>query len=109
MTSHPTAYEVFKLVRKRLPQIALGTVYRNLEFLSQNGVITLLEGKKGFRRFDGNPSPHYHIRCINCGRVDDIPAPLKPDIEESAKIPCGYKVLGHQIEFTGICPKCQEI
>ena len=107
VTSHPTAYEVFKMVRKRLPHIALGTVYRNLDLLAQNGMIRQLDGMGGQRRFDGNPLPHYHICCINCGRVDDVPVPAKSNLEEAATIACGYKILGHQVEFTGICPGCQ--
>jgi len=72
VSTHPTADELYDLVRERLPRTGLGTVYRNLELLSECGIITKLETGGKQKRFDGNTSPHYHIRCNTCGRVDDI-------------------------------------
>lgn len=108
MTVHPTAYEVYHMVRKRLPHIALGTVYRNLDFLARSGLIKQVEVKGGQKRFDGNPSPHYHIRCIRCGRVDDLHIPNRNGLEEAAATACDYKILGHYVEFSGICSQCRD-
>ena len=72
--THPSADEVYDMVRRRLPRISLGTVYRNLEILSQNGRIQKLEIGGTQKRFDGNPANHYHLRCIHCDRLADAPA-----------------------------------
>lgn len=96
------------MVRRRLPRISLGTVYRNLEILSSNGMIKKIQLGGTQMRFDGNIEEHYHIRCVRCGRVDDIPMnPLNP-CEEILHQKCDYDILGHWLEFIGVCPRCQE-
>ena len=71
--SHPTADDIYIMVRKTLPRISLGTVYRNLEILSEMGLIKKLVGCGRQRRFDGDIENHYHIRCVKCGKIDDLP------------------------------------
>jgi Fur family ferric uptake transcriptional regulator len=106
--SHPTADKVYEMVLRRLPRISLGTVYRNLEILSECGIIQKLELSSRQKRFDSNTENHYHLRCICCGRVDD--APIKPltSLEESLKRVSDYRIMGHQLEFVGLCPDCKE-
>jgi Fur family ferric uptake transcriptional regulator len=105
--SHPTAGELYDMVRKRLPRIGLGTVYRNLEILSESGVIKKLETGGERKRFDGNSDAHYHIRCNGCGKVDDLPIGRVHGLDDQAAECCGYKILGHHIEFVGVCPHCR--
>ena len=105
---HLTADEVYEEVRKRLPRISLGTVYRNLEILAELGKIQKLELSGSVKRFDGNPQRHYHIRCMRCGRVDNAPvAPLR-QIEDRLYGATVYTILGHRLEFEGFCPQCSE-
>ena len=106
--SHPTATEIYDMVRKKLPRISLGTVYRNLELMTDNEVIQKLDFGEAQKRFDGNPMPHYHINCIECGRVDDVEIPLKSDLEPIAEKATRYKITGHHVEFTGVCKDCQK-
>ncbi len=106
VTSHPTANEVYDMVRKRLPRIGLGTVYRNLELMSETGIILKLEVGGTQKRFDATIDPHYHIRCLSCGKVDDIEIPVMEDINKTAAAASQYQVLGHHIEFSGLCNKC---
>jgi Fur family transcriptional regulator, peroxide stress response regulator len=106
VTSHPTANEVYDMVRRRLPRIGLGTVYRNLELMAESGLILKLEVGGTQKRFDATVSPHYHIRCIECGRVDDIEIPVQHQINDIATQACDYQILGHHIEFSGICDDC---
>ena len=80
VTSHPTANEVYDMVRKRLPRIGLGTVYRNLELMADNGIILKLEVGGTQKRFDATVDPHYHIRCLSCGKVNDIEVPVMEGI-----------------------------
>ena len=75
---HPTADWVYAEVRKQIPNISLGTVYRNLSMLAENGTIQKLNIGTSIEHFDGNPAGHYHVCCSECGRIDDIEAePLK--------------------------------
>jgi len=108
VTSHPTATEIYDMVRERLPRISLGTVYRNLELLSSNAIIQKLDFGEAQKRFDGNPEPHYHISCSECGRVDDIHIPLNRELEAKAADYSGYEISGHHVEFRGVCPDCRE-
>jgi Fur family transcriptional regulator, peroxide stress response regulator len=106
VTSHPTANEIYDMVRRRLPRIGLGTVYRNLELMAESGLILKLEVGGTQKRFDATVNPHYHIRCIECGKVDDIEIPLQQHINDVASDACDYHILGHHIEFSGICDDC---
>lgn len=105
--THPTADELYSLVRKRLPRISLGTVYRNLEVLSGLGLVRKLENAAGQKRFDGDMSHHHHIRCSDCGTVGDIfNAPPLSGADQGLET--DFQVTGFEIEFTGICPQCQK-
>ncbi len=108
VTSHPTANEVYDMVRRRLPRIGLGTVYRNLELMADVGVILKLEVGGTQKRFDATVEPHYHIRCSSCGKVNDIAIAVQEQINQVAEKASNYKILGHHIEFTGVCSSCQE-
>jgi len=108
VTSHPTANEVYDMVRKRLPRIGLGTVYRNLELMAESGIILKLEVGGTQKRFDATVENHYHIRCSSCGKVDDIEIPVQDQINSMAAEATDYIILGHHIEFSGICKDCSE-
>jgi len=108
VTSHPTANDVYEMVRKRLPRIGLGTVYRNLELLADCGIIKKLEVGGVQKRFDGDTSKHYHIRCANCGRVDDIDMAPHEDLEKVAAQSSGYEIHSHHVEFSGLCRDCRK-
>ena len=106
VTSHPTADQLYEMVRKRLPKISLSTVYRNLETLSAEGMVLKMDSAGTQKRFDGTVENHYHIRCSQCGRVDDVHMETIPEIEEIARRRSNYQSVSHIIEFTGICPDC---
>jgi len=69
---HPTADEVFAEVRRRMPRISLGTVYRSLELLSRERLVSVIEVPGGPRRYDGVTEEHMHARCLRCGAVGDV-------------------------------------
>lgn len=106
VTSHPTADEVYDMVRKIIPRISLGTVYRNLEFLSSKGLVLKLGAPGEQKRFDGTPEPHPHIRCEICTAVADVECEIEiPAIPDTCT--SGYKILNTNVEFVGVCPRCQ--
>ena len=106
--THPTASELYDMVRKRLPRIGLGTVYRNLELMADSGMILKIEVGGTQKRFDAITDSHYHIRCSSCGKVDDIDVPVTKDLVTQAADTTAYQILGHHVEFTGICGDCQK-
>lgn len=106
--SHPTADEIYIAIKKRLPQISLATVYRNLEFLSESGMILKLETAGQQKRFDGNPSNHYHARCIKCGSISDIPSRPLPSIRKFINKISNFEVKDYRLKLIGICPKCKK-
>ena len=108
VNTHPTACELYEMVRKRLPRIGLGTVYRNLELMADSGMILKLELGGVQKRFDATTDPHYHIRCSVCGKLEDIDIDVQEKITEHAAEQTSYEILGHNVEFTGECADCQK-
>ncbi len=105
-TEHPPADWVYSQVRRILPRISLGTVYRNLSELRDAGLLLELDFGMGCSRFDFKTEPHYHIMCLKCGKVEDVMIPVKAGIERAAGDATGYTILSHTIQFRGICSAC---
>jgi Fur family ferric uptake transcriptional regulator len=105
--THPTADKVYEMTRELLPKISLGTVYRNLEMLSQHGLIQKIEIGSTQKRFDGNVDSHCHVRCISCGCVDDVMIDPLITIGKDLGRLSKYKIIGHRVEFIGVCPRCK--
>ncbi|RPJ18230.1 MAG: transcriptional repressor [Desulfobacteraceae bacterium] len=104
--THPGADEIYAMVRKRLPRISLGTVYRNLEVLSELKEIQKIESVDTLKRFDGTPENHYHIRCIKCDRIDDAPFNIETGLEKKIRPFTDFTIIGHRLEFIGVCSEC---
>lgn len=108
VTSHPSADEVYLMVRKIIPKISIGTVYRNLELLFQRGDIAKIEISGSQMRFDGNPQKHYHISCVECSRIDDLDKDVVKRIDFNSDLIHDFKIIGHTLHFSGICKNCSE-
>jgi len=98
---------MYDMVRRRLPNVSLGTVYRNLEILAESGVVQKIDIGGTKKRFDGNVDMHHHLRCTVCGRVDDVNVGTDVDLEAIVAQMTDYTILRHRLEFIGICPKCK--
>lgn len=107
LKTHPTANELYEIVRKRIPKISLGTVYRNLELLTESKVIQKLDTAGTKKRFDAMTGDHYHVRCVKCGKVDDLDFPFLNSLNKSATLAGNYEIISHRLEFEGICPECR--
>ena len=105
---HPSADDLYGRVRLKLPRISLGTVYRNLEMLTELGEIQTIALAGNLKRFDGIPHNHYHMRCMHCDRLMDAPIEVLDSLERALQEKTEFRVLSHQLEFIGICPACQE-
>jgi Fur family ferric uptake transcriptional regulator len=104
---HPSAEELYEQVRREMPKISLGTIYRNLEVLTALGEIQTLSFGSSLKRFDGNPRQHYHIRCLQCERLADAPVPVAATLDRLVRSLTDYEVYGHRLEFIGLCPHCR--
>ncbi len=108
LTSHPTASDLYSIVRQQLPKISLGTVYRNLELLARSGTIKKIDSSGREARFDPNVSSHHHLRCLECGRVDDAPFQAEVETAPAPSAPAGWELRETRVEHLGVCPACRE-
>ena len=103
---HATADEVYDEVVKEHPTISKATVYRNLNRLAEMGRIRKMEIPGGPERFDHRQHEHYHVKCAGCGRVFDVDMDYIPGLENQIRDTRGFRLTGHDIIFTGVCPDC---
>jgi Fur family peroxide stress response transcriptional regulator len=103
--SHPTAEWIYDRVRREIPNISLGTVYRNLGQLAEHGLILELSGTDRVH-YDARTGRHDHFRCLECGRIYDIDIPLDG---EALAVPGeqNFQVASYAVELTGTCAACQ--
>ena len=101
---HPTADMIYQSTRAVEPNISLGTVYRNLKLLSDEGVILTLETEDKRVHYDGDISNHSHFICNKCGKIIDLFSPIKTpeEIED-----LGLKVTGEKCVYYGFCSNCK--
>lgn len=104
---HPTAEVVYGQVKEEFPNISLGTVYRNLNFLVEHGQAQKLDLGDGFEHFDGNATPHQHFLCNVCHRVIDLEMDSIDHIDVIANAGFDGEIQGHCIFFYGLCEKCK--
>ena len=108
--SHPSADMVYADLKKTIPDLSLGTVYRNLAMFRQQGIIASLGTVNGVERFDGNTAPHVHFVCSGCSAVMDM-----PQLEVPVQMICavqdriGGVVESCQLSFSGLCKECYQV
>jgi Fur family transcriptional regulator, peroxide stress response regulator len=105
--SHPTVDRIYDEVRKDMPHISKGTVYRNLQVLQDDGDITELKLDGTASRYEIKQKNHYHFRCEQCGQVIDIDMPVKKELDQQAATKTGLNISYHQLEFCGLCRECE--
>ena len=104
--SHPTAEVAYQLIRERYSDISLGTVYRNLSVLVEDGQIRRISVPQAADRFEGTLLPHYHIHCRRCGVFSDLDLDYLEHLNRSVCQKTGFLIEGHDIVFDGLCPGC---
>ena len=105
-SDHPTAEQIYQAVRAEDAHISRGTVYRNLNLLCDNQEIYRVV-MSDCDRFDLRTDPHYHMRCLVCGHVQDVECPYHGEYDHAVEEETGYRILCHHMVFDGICPACQ--
>jgi Fur family peroxide stress response transcriptional regulator len=105
--SHPTADQIYDTIRRQIPNVSKGTVYRNLQVLREDEAIAELNLNGTLSRYEEKRSRHYHFRCEKCGRVFDLDEPVNTEIDRRVSARTGLKVSFHYMEFRGLCKDCQ--
>jgi Fe2+/Zn2+ uptake regulation proteins len=105
-TDHPSIEEIFQRVRKSLPNISFDTVYRTALSLAETGIIDIIEGHSGSKRFDGNTARHYHFRCLKCHKIIDLESEYYDSVQIPAELQNQFKILNQRIFLEGFCDKC---
>ena len=105
---HPTASAVFHALSETDPKLSLGTVYRNLNQLVDEGLIIRLTVPGGSDRYDGASLQHSHIICDRCGRICDVPEETTRSLSKDIEAITGYKVFDTGMILHGICSECRD-
>ena len=104
---HPTAEEICARVRRALPSISLGTVYRNLQKLAAQHRVHVVHLADRSARYDAMMEAHDHFLCDRCGRIRDLDHQPRARIRRAALGRAGYGVRTHALTFYGLCPPCR--
>ncbi len=104
---HPSAVWIYEELRKEIPDLSLGTVYRNLSVFKQEGLVVSVGTVNGQERYDGNTSEHTHFICLDCGAVLDVGADIDPEIEDAVERENDLEVHYKQLTLYGLCSKCR--
>ena len=102
---HPSAEEIYEVLRKQFPTLSLATVYNTLEVLRERGEIIEVDGDATKKRFDPVVSQHHHLICVRCKKILDIPEKWKCTLTEAEKR--GFEIIRSQVIFHGLCPQCR--
>jgi Fur family peroxide stress response transcriptional regulator len=106
---HPTAQWVYEKLKPRIPDLSLGTVYRNISLFRQEGRLISVGVVNGEERFDGITVPHPHCVCERCGKVLDLPCPGETELALLTKGLAGFAADFRKTVFYGVCTECADI
>ena len=105
---HPTADWIYQQLKPEIPDLSLGTVYRNIAMFREEGTIQSIGVVNGLEHFDGTTEPHTHFICTGCGRVLDLEGITLPqEAVEQAGHCSGGIISSFQLQFTGLCADCK--
>lgn len=108
-TSHPTADDLYRTVKRQHPSISRNTVYYTLGVLRQAGLVQEVNVGHEVARFDANVTVHHHLICLGCRRILDVMDEALNQLAVSDGQAKGFHILGHRIEFHGYCAGCQRL
>ncbi|MBN2354706.1 transcriptional repressor [candidate division KSB1 bacterium] len=105
---HPTADWLYDKLKSDFPRLSLGTIYRNLAILHEQGLIRKISFGSAFDRFEARVDHHYHLVCEECGRIMDLAIPFDEELNKKANASAGtFQVRHHRLEFYGLCENCR--
>lgn len=106
-TTHPSADTIYTNIHVQYPTMSLATVYKALKTLVDVGLVQEINVGEGNFRYDGNSSPHPHLQCLKCGKVDDFNGLDLDNLNSLAQENTDYKIVSNKVYFYGYCKNCQ--
>ena len=107
-SDHPSAEDIYRRVRPRLPTVSLDTVYRTLLTFEKLGIISRVQALDDRGRFDANLAPHHHMICTTCKIIMDFYWPSFDEIQPPPETKKWGRIKFRQAELRGVCEKCME-
>lgn len=104
--AHPSADELFAAVRRRHPSLSINTIYKTLEALRAVGIASEVAPRHDRARFDADATPHHHLVCLGCDRIEDLYDAALDRLAPAAGARAGFRITGHRVEFQGYCSDC---
>ena len=104
--SHPSAEEIHQRMRKISPNVSLGTIYRNLQRLTEEGKIRTVRLGERSARYDPTLEDHDHFICQRCGRVDDVWLKRDRQVNLAPLVAQGFTIIGQSLAVHGLCQQC---
>jgi len=105
---HPSAEQIHGRVKAEFPMVSLATVYKTLAVLKEVGEVLELGFPDQGNRYDGRrPLPHPHLVCTRCREILDPDVDMLAELERHLEARTGYRIVGHRLDFFGLCPRCQ--
>jgi Fur family transcriptional regulator, peroxide stress response regulator len=106
---HPSASQLYEQMKDQFPTTSLATVYKTLNVLKEIGEVLELGFSGDDNRYDGKkPYPHPHLICIRCHKILDPEVSLAQSLIQEVAQSSGYQIVGHRLDFYGLCPDCQD-
>ena len=105
-SAHPSALAIFQKIRKKFPHISFDTVNRTVLTFADMGIIRIVDGGVGGRRFDPDTGPHHHLKCLKCHSIIDFYHKVYDELRLPEKLPARFRVLSKQVVLEGFCQKC---
>lgn len=106
--SHPSAESIYTALQETHPTMSLATVYKTLDSFKKNNLVQELNVGEDSFRYDATIHSHPHIKCIGCNQVFDMESDYLSDVRSKVSQETNFRIVGEQLYFYGICPKCQK-
>lgn len=106
-TSHPTADEVYRQVKRLYPMISPNTVYYTLGALREAGLVQEVNAWHDRGRYDANVTQHHHLVCLGCRKIQDVMDDALNRLMLTSDSEGGFEIIGHRVEFYGYCASCR--
>ena len=104
---HVSAEELLSEASERLPGVSLPTVYATLELFEDLGIVTRVNGGSGTLLWDTRADTHHHMICRNCGRIEDMEAPLDVERARRSAARAGFQADRAEVVVSGLCRRCR--
>jgi Fur family peroxide stress response transcriptional regulator len=108
LKEHPSPEAIYERVRKQIPSISLGTVYKNIKTFVESGIVKEVSLHHGSTRIETNMHPHHHLVCVKCKAIVDLKDDAIEPVRARRRLPNGFRVHRYSVEIIGLCHECAE-